>query len=223
MTTAPSLPPESPTVYDGQFGPFTINEADRRGVIVYRSGLGVAALCFALGAGLLLGVGPQAWVLRSLSWLFGVFWLGLGVSLATIHIYLIPLHRALQAFWAIGGIAALWVAHRFDTPFLQTVYEQPLTILGVGFTFAALTGIFFKEAFCFDRLETKFLTPLVPLLLLGHMSGVLAPIWEQGLLAGWAVLFGIFALRKAVQPIPPDIGDKSVFEYLKGKTSTAES
>ncbi|MEO0834560.1 MAG: DUF2301 domain-containing membrane protein, partial [Cyanobacteria bacterium J06642_3] len=26
-----------------------------------------------------------------------------------------------------------------------------------------------KEAFCFNRLETKILTPIVPLLLLGHM------------------------------------------------------
>jgi uncharacterized integral membrane protein len=25
----------------------------------------------------------------------------------------------------------------------------------------------------------------------------------------------VFALRKVMQPIPPDIGDKSVFAYLK--------
>jgi uncharacterized integral membrane protein len=31
----------------------------------------------------------------------------------------------------------------------------------------------------------------------------------------WAVLFLIFAVRKVIQPIPPDIGDKSVFEYLR--------
>jgi uncharacterized integral membrane protein len=31
----------------------------------------------------------------------------------------------------------------------------------------------------------------------------------------WAILFIIFALRKVLQPIPPDIGDKSVFDYLK--------
>ncbi|MEM8810177.1 MAG: DUF2301 domain-containing membrane protein, partial [Cyanobacteria bacterium P01_G01_bin.38] len=80
--------------------------------------------------------------------------------------------------------------------------------------FAALTGIFFKEAFCFNRFETKFLTPIVPLLLLGHLSAILPVTVERGLLATWAGLFVIFALRKVIQAIPPDIGDKSVFDYL---------
>ena len=94
------------------------------------------------------------------------------------------------------------------------IYSHPLTIFGVGFGFAALTGIFFKEAFCFDRLETKLLTPLIPILLLGHLTGFLPMQWEQILLEVWAVLFVVFAIRKVIQPIPPDIGDKSVFEYL---------
>jgi len=92
-----------------------------------------------------------------------------------------------------------------------------MTLFGVGFTFAALTGIYFKEAFCFNRIETKFLTPLVPVLLLGHLTGVIPAIGEQLLLGIWAILFVVFALRKVVQPIPPDIGDKSVFAYLKEK------
>ncbi|MEO0708612.1 MAG: DUF2301 domain-containing membrane protein, partial [Cyanobacteria bacterium J06649_5] len=37
---------------------------------------------------------------------------------------------------------------------------------------------------------------------------------EQNMLIGWALLFSVFALRKAFQAIPPDIGDKSVFDYL---------
>jgi uncharacterized integral membrane protein len=90
-------------------------------------------------------------------------------------------------------------------------------ILGIGFTFAALTGIFFKEGFCFHRLETKILTPLVPLLLLGHLTGILSTPAEPILLATWAIFFLIFAVRKIIQPIPPDIGDKSVFDYLKNQ------
>jgi uncharacterized integral membrane protein len=35
------------------------------------------------------------------------------------------------------------------------------------------------------------------------------------LLAVWAIFFVVFAIRKAIQAIPPDIGDKSVFIYLK--------
>lgn len=216
MTTQPAETlVEPPVVYEGQFGSFSLTAADRQGVVLYRAGLAVAALSFGVGVALTLGANSSPVVLQSISGLYSLFWLALGLSLATIHIYLVPLHRALQTFWAIGGVASLWVAHRFDTPFAQTVYEQPLTILGVGFTFAALTGIFFKEGFCFSRLETKLLTPLVPLLLLGHLAGFLPLALEKPLLIAWAALFIVFAVRKVIQPIPPDIGDKSVFEYLK--------
>lgn len=206
---------EQPQVYQGQFGEFTITDRDRREVVIYRAGLAIAALCFAIGSGLVLWQGSQPWVLHSISVLYSIFLLSLGVSLFFIHIYMKPLHRALQVFWGIGAIASLVVAHASLEPFALTVYQQPLTLFGVGFGFAALTGIFFKEAFCFDRFETKFLTLLVPLVLLAHLAGVLSLTWGQWLLGIWAVLFSIFAVRKLIQPIPPDIGDKSVFEYLK--------
>lgn len=202
-------------VYQGQFGEYTITPADRRGVVLYRVGLAVAALAFATATGLGLALSDKGAVLYSLSGLYTLFWLGLGLSLATIHIYLIPLHRLLQSFWLIGGVASLAIAHYGEGPFVVTVVQSPQTVWGVGFTFAALTGIYFKEAFCFNRLETKLLTPLVPLLLLGHLFGILPPMGEQVLISLWAVLFAVFALRKAVQPLVPDIGDKSVFEYLK--------
>ena len=106
-----------------------------------------------------------------------------------------------------------------NEPLALTVYNHPFALFWVGFTFAALTGIYFKEAVCFNRLETKFLTPVVPALLIGHLVGVLPIQWERVMLATWAVLFVVFALRKVVQPIPPDIGDKSVFAYLKEQQS----
>jgi uncharacterized integral membrane protein len=204
-----------PTVYQGHFGDFTITDVDRRGVIIYRAGLLVAALCFAIGAGLALWQGNDPLVVRLLTPLYTGFCLALGVSLLTIHIYMEPLHRALQALWGVGCLASLAIAHFSPEPFALTVYDHPLSIVGVGFTFAALTGIFFKEAFCFNRLETKVLTPLVPVLLLGHLVGWLPLTLERVLLLFWVILFLVFALRKVVQPIPPDIGDKSVFEYLK--------
>lgn len=203
-----------PMIYQGQFGEFTITQDDRRGVVIYRSGLMVAALSFAIGVGLVLWQSHNPVVVQLLTPLYTVFWLALAVSLLTIHIYLEPLHRALQAFLLVGGVASLAIAHLSPEPFAQTVYTNPLSILGVGFTFAALTGIYFKEAFCFNRLETKALTPIVPTLLIGHLVGLLPLAVEQMLLASWAILFLVFAVRKVIQPIPPDIGDKSVFDYL---------
>jgi uncharacterized integral membrane protein len=143
--------------------------------------------------------------------------MGLGVALWTIHIYLELLHRVLQAFWVIGAIAAISAALYFPETLAIAIYNHPIALIGVGFSFAALTGIFFKETFCFNRFETKFLVPLLPVLILGHLANILPIAIERGLLAAWAVLFIIFAIRKAIQAIPPDIGDKSVFAYLKAE------
>ncbi|AFZ60174.1 DUF2301 domain-containing membrane protein [Anabaena cylindrica FACHB-243] len=213
MTTQTMSAPE---VYQGQFGNFTITKSDRTSVIIYRTGLMVAAVSFAIGSGLVL-FSPQPVAIPAITPLYTCFSLALGVSLLTIHIYMASLHRILQLFWIIGSISAFLFGHFDSQPFAITVYNEPLTLFGVGFTFAALTGIFFKEGFCFNRLETKILTPLVPLLLLGHLTGILSTQAEQILLGIWAICFLVFALRKTVQAIPADIGDKSVFDYLKNQ------
>ncbi|MEB3359059.1 MAG: DUF2301 domain-containing membrane protein [Synechococcales bacterium] len=204
-----------PELYQGQFGPFTITAHDRREVIYYRSGLAIAALCFAIATALIFIQKDAPWLGTALSLLYGGFVLALGGSLITIHIYLASLHRLLQIFWGIGAIASLAIVLKSSEPLAIAVYAHPVLLLGVGFTFAALTGIFFKEAFCFNRLETKLLTPIVPLLLVGHLLGIMPVGVEKTFLGLWAVLMLVFACRKAVQPIPPDIGDKSVFTYLR--------
>ncbi|RCJ28450.1 hypothetical protein A6770_23585 [Nostoc minutum NIES-26] len=209
----------APEVYQGQFGEFTITQSDRTGVIIYRAGLMVAALSFAIGSALVLFNNNPS-VFTVLTPLYACFSLALGVSLLTIHIYMASLHRVLQAFWAIGTIASVVLALSSSEPLAVTVYNQPITLFGLGFIFVALTGIYFKEAFCFNRLETKVLTVIVPLLLLGHLVGILPTQLEQILLGIWAILFLVFALRKTVQAIPQDIGDKSVFTYLKEQRST---
>ena len=108
MTQSP-LPEK---VYQGQFGEFTITKADKAGVAVYRSGWMVAALCFVAGVTWVLLGGERGVVLDVL---FVGFYGGLGVSLWTIHIYLEVLHRLLQVFWLVGGLAALVVKGWFDS------------------------------------------------------------------------------------------------------------
>lgn len=211
----------TPEVYQGQFGEFRITKDDRLGVIIYRSALAIAALCFSLGVMLVLWQPNNPSILNWLTWLYFGFSIGLGVALWTIHIYLELLHRVLQIFWAIGAISSVGVALYFPEPLAIAVYEHPIALIGVGFSFAALTGIFFKETFCFNRFETKFLVPLVPVLILGHLVNFLTVAIEQGLLGIWAVLFVIFALRKVTQEIPSDIGDKSVFAYIKAQKQQA--
>lgn len=214
-TAAPNPAIGQDAVYQGQFGSYTITDQDRLGVKLYRSGLAAVAIGVGAGVGLGLGFPENPACVQAISLCYTLLWLGLGLSLATIHIYLVPLHRLLQGFWLLGGLATLAIAHGIDGPLAETVVTYPQSLWGIGFTFAALTGIYFKEAFCFNRLETKLLTPLVPFLLLGHLFGFLPIGVKQGLLVLWAVLFAVFVLRKLAQPLVPDIGDKSVFEYLK--------
>lgn len=208
-------------VYQGQFGEFTITQSDRLSVIVYRSALAIAAACFSVGALLVLVQPSNPEILNWLTWLYWGFSLGLGVALWTIHIYLELLHRVLQLFWVIGAIALIGITVYFPEPLAIAVYDHPIALIGLGFSFAALTGIFFKETFCFSRFETKFLVPLVPVLILGHLVNLLPVAIEQSLLGIWAVLFMIFAIRKLSQEIPSDIGDKSVFAYLKAQKQQA--
>lgn len=209
---------QPPQTYQGQFGEYTITSKDRLEVIIYRGGLVLAAVSFAIASNLFFAQGKVA--LPAITPLFALFSLGLGVSLYYIHIYMKPLHRLLQAFWVIGTIATVAIAIQSSQPLALYIYEHPLTLFGTGFTFAALTGIFFKEAFCFNRMETKILTPVVPLLLLGHMAGVIPVEMEQALLGIWSIGFSVFAIRKMTQAIDPDIGDKSVFTYLKTQAAS---
>jgi uncharacterized integral membrane protein len=208
-----------PKIYQGQFGEFTITQSDRTGVIIYRASLIIAALSFAAASWLVLTQINNPITLNLVTLLYATFCLSLGVSLFTIHIYMVALHRALQIFWGIGVFTSIVLAIQSQQPLALYIYQHPLTILGVGFLFAALTGIYFKEAFCFNRFETKILTPIVPLLLMGHLFNIIPTEIEQVLLATWAVFFVVFGLRKILQEIPQDIGDKSVFEYLENQRS----
>lgn len=211
------LDASEPKVYQGQFGEFTVTQSDRTGVIIYRASLIIAALSFAAATWLVLTQIDNPITLNAVTLLYAIFCLALGVSLFTIHIYMASLHRILQIFWGIGVLTSIALIIYSKQPLALYIYQQPLTILGVGFLFAALTGIYFKEAFCFNRFETKILTPIVPLLLVGHLLNLIPTEIEQVLLAIWAVLFVVFAGRKIWQEIPQDIGDKSVFEYLKNQ------
>jgi uncharacterized integral membrane protein len=155
-------------IYQGHFGEFTISKRDRLEVTIYRGALLIAALTFGLGVTLIVSVESPSSILPFLTGLFLSFALALGVSLATIHIYMRALHRTLQICWILGTLAAVYLILTQPEPLALAIYEHRLNLFGVGWLFVALTGIFFKEAFCFNHWETKILTGIVPLLLLGH-------------------------------------------------------
>ena len=197
--------------FEGIYGPYSITETDRRDVQRYRLAL------------LTTGLALLAGVLHC--WLFGAHWAwlwilpmgsSLGLALLWIHIYLRPLHRALQLFWLMGciGWATLLISVG-PTHALITLADQRLWILAIGPLFAALAGIGFKEFFCFQRPEAIGLTLLLPLALLGQLAGLTTPQVCLTLMALAATLLVVLALRKFGMDASADVGDKSVFTYLE--------
>ena len=200
-------------VFEGVYGPFSITEQDRREVLGYRLGLLTAAIAQAALLAQWHWVGPQAlwpWLLPLAA--------GLGLALRWIHIYLRPLHRALQLFWLVGclGFAALaWASG--PGAMATSLAADGRWIWAIGPFFAALAGLGFKEFFCFRRPEAIGVTLLLPLALLGHLSGLLPTAACGSLMALEAGLLVVLTLRKFPMEAAADVGDKSVFAYLEGQ------
>jgi uncharacterized integral membrane protein len=210
MSNTIAAPADDP-VLEGVYGTYTITDDDRREVLGYRLALTAVA------------VGELA--LLAQWWRFGPGWLwpwlllmatGLGLALRWIHIYLRPLHRLLQLFWLAGCLGGLALAARHGPAgILPALAGSPPWILAVGPFFAALTGVGFKEFFCFRRPEAIGVTLLLPLALLGRLSGLLPAESALRLLAIQALLLLVLCLRKFPMPAAADVGDKSVFAWLE--------
>ncbi|GMJ09899.1 hypothetical protein like AT1G28140 [Hibiscus trionum] len=208
------------TVYQGAFGPWTIDPEDVREVLLYRSGLVTASSSFVIASS--AAFLPDNFALKdiieqnlNLFYLIGAG--GLGLSLYLIHIYITELKRTLQAFWALGVVGSLATYLALAQPagenLVRYVIENPTAVWFVGPLFAALTGLVFKEGLCYGKLEAGILTFIIPTLLLGHLTGLMDDGVKLALLGSWMALFVIFAGRKFTQPIKDDIGDKSVFVF----------
>ncbi|KAE8669618.1 cell division topological specificity factor-like protein [Hibiscus syriacus] len=208
------------TVYQGSFGPWTIEPEDVREVLLYRFGLVTAASSFVIASS--AAFLPNNFALKdivdqNLNLFYVIGAGGLGLSLYLIHIYITELKRTLQAFWALGVVGSLATYLALAQPagenLVRYVIENPTAVWFVGPIFAALTGLVFKEGLCYGKLEAGILTFIIPTLLLGHLTGLMDDGVKLTLLGSWMALFVIFAGRKFTQPIKDDIGDKSVFVF----------
>lgn len=211
---------EQNQVYQGVYGPWSIDPSDIREVISYRSGLVMAAASFVVAASTAF-LPVDSSLSQTLEQNLDLFFLlgasGLGVSLYLIHIYVTEIKRTLQALWALGVIGSLLTYITLARPahqgLVQYVVDNPTAVWFVGPLFAALTGLVFKEGLCYGKLEAGVLTFIIPTILLGHLTGVMDEGVKLTLLGLWMALFIIFAGRKFTQPVKDDIGDKSVFIF----------
>ena len=200
-------------VFEGVYGTYSITDHDRREVLGYRLALFTAAV--AQAALLLqwhqLG-GSSIW-----PWLLPLL-VGVGLALRWIHIYLRPLHRALQALWLVGCLGfALLLLRAGPTGMAEAVARDSRWIWAIGPFFAALAGIGFKEFFCFRRPEAIGVTLLLPIALLGRLSGLMGQELSAALLGLESALLLVLTLRKFPMEAGADVGDKSVFAYLEAQ------
>lgn len=210
----------STAVYQGIYGPWTIDPHDVREVILYRTGLVTAATSFVFAASMAFVPGEYT-LFDTIKKNIDLFYIlgagGLGLSLYLIHIYVTEIKRTLQSLWLLGVVGSLAaymnLAQPTDESLVQYVVNHPTAVWFVGPVFAALTGLVFKEGLCYGKLEAGILTFVIPSVLLGHLSGLMDDNAKLSLLGVWMALFVIFAGRKFTQPIKDDIGDKSVFIF----------
>ena len=205
--------------FEGSFGKYTITLEDKLEVKRYRIAVLVCGFSFTIGLLQWMIFGPS----NSWLWLFPMV-ISLGLALQWIHIYIKFIHQLLKVLWALGTIAILIFLVKGNPNHLLTDLSVNNTqVIFLGPFFAALTGLGFKEFFCFRQIEAIGLTLLLPISLLGHCFKLIEPMVTISLLSLSALLLLILSIRKFAMDPALDIGDKSVFEYLKNTEHTNRS
>jgi len=197
----------------GFYGDFVVTPQDKKEVLFYRLSIFSCGLFFSLGLVLWFTNGSsQVWIC------FTGLVISLGLGLKWIHIYLRPLHQALIVFWVIGCIGLGIVMYHFGlTNFIYGLKENPKWGFLVGPLFVALTGVGFKEFFCFRRIEAIGITIFIPIAFIGHLTQLTNEKITFAVLALSSLLLLVLGIRKFDLPAEADIGDKSVFDFLESQ------
>ena len=197
----------------GVYGYFTVTSDDKKEILLYRLSILFCGLFFSIGLVQWFFIGSnQIWI-----WLLFMT-ISIGLSLRWIHIYLRSLHQTLIIFWLLGCIGLMILSYLFGVKnIIYGLRENPILILLIGPLFASLTGIGFKEFFCFRRIEAIGITIFIPISLIGYLTELANESFTFTTLVVSSLLLLLMGIRKFNLPAEADIGDKSVFEYLESQ------
>ena len=203
----------------GAYGDFIVTSDDKKEVLFYRLSILFCGLFFSIGIAQWFTNGSdQTWIC-----LLGMS-ISMGLSLKWIHIYLRPLHQTLTIFWVFGCIGFLILSYHFGvTNLIYGLKQNPKLILLIGPFFASLTGIGFKEFFCFRRIEAIGITIFIPIALIGYLTELANESYTFAMLMVSSLLLLILGIRKFNLPAEADIGDKSVFDFLESQRKLKKS
>ena len=205
----------------GVYGEFIVTSNDKKEVLFYRLSILFCGLFFLIGIAQWFFSGSnQIWI-----WLLCMN-ISIGLSLKWIHIYLRPLHQALTIFWVLGCVGLMILSYNYGVEnLIYGLKENPKSLLLIGPLFASLTGIGFKEFFCFRRIEAIGITIFIPIALIGYLTELANESFTFALLVVSSLLLLVMGIRKFNLPAEADIGDKSVFDFLESqrKLKTSDS
>ncbi len=201
-------------VFEGEYGEYRLTKLDYLEARIYRYGLFLTLACSLIGIFLVStseNLSDYASVLAGLYWLVCV---SLAAVLKVMHLYSIIVKFIFRLLLFIGVIISLWVMLTCDKLFVLALSEGA-GYVGLCFILAVLTGLYLKEATCFEQLDAKALSVMLPLLAATDVFTSASETVKIGLLWLWGGLFLSVMVRKAFQPLEYDIGDKSIIEDLE--------
>ena len=210
---------QSSNSIQGVYGDFIVTSSDKKEVLLYRLSILFCGLFFSIGISNWLYNGSnQTWI-----YLVGMS-ISMGLSLKWIHIYLRPLHQTLIVLWLLGSIGFLILFYLYGlTNIIYVIRENPKLILLIGPLFASLTGIGFKEFFCFRRIEAIGITIFIPIALIGYLTELVNERFTFAMLLISSLQLLTMGIRKFNLPAEADIGDKSVFDFLESQRKLQKS
>lgn len=197
--------------YPGMYADWSVTKDDQLEVWSYRVCLTTVAVTTLACASPAVFGKDLSFLSNNLSYFLGAS--SLGAALYLIHMYVDPIKKFMQALWAVGFTGSVCIALTTHESVPQYVAVHPAAVWLVGPMFAALTGVAFKEGMCYGKPECAALFFLIPVTLLGHLSGIIDQGGEKNLIILWCLLITLFASRKYTQEVKDDIGDKSVFLF----------
>lgn len=201
-------------VFGGEYGEYTLTKLDYLEARIQRYGLFVILAC-CLIAIVLLSISNKltdyAGILAGLYWLVC---LSLAAILKVIHLYSIIIKFILRLLLLIGVVISLSMMLTTDRLFVSALSEGA-GYVGLCFIAAVLTGLYIKEATCFEQWDAKALCVMLPLLAAIDVFTAFSASMKIALLWLWGGLFLSWMIKKARQPLEYDIGDKSIIEDLE--------
>lgn len=198
---------EASVVREGRYCDWTLDARDALEVYAYRGGLVTCAMA-CVGAAAAHAAGR----FQVAEYAAACADVALGASLALVHVYVKPIKDSMRALWAVGSLGVAWIAVFGDAPLTEYVCAHRESMLAVGWTFAAFTGLAFKEGMCYGKTEAGALFFAVPIMCLSHLFGASEDARATALAVNLALL-SVFAARKFTQELHADVGDKSVFMF----------